>query len=131
MGYTENDEITETVFDKPAHWKIRWDKKNDRGIGQCAQIIEGRFVHVECESQSGAICENHNFNEYCQPKGRNPVYENDRYIFNYNASLIWDDARESCQSNGPKWDLVWGYHHFLAKLIQILFAFQSDKLLDY
>ena len=106
MGYLEEEEKNvQTVFGKPAYWKIKWDRKDVRSAGKCVQLQNERFIHGDCKELAYAICENHNYNDYCQPKPKPPA-PSDRYILNFNSSLIWDDAQAACKAHGPKWDLA-------------------------
>jgi len=52
MGYThQSDSEAETVFDKPAYWKIKWNKKDARSAGECVQLQNERFIHADCAEQ--------------------------------------------------------------------------------
>ena len=79
MGYKGEEKI-ETVFGKPAYWRLKWQKKS-RASGKCVTYRDGAFERGNCGGEFSFICENHNYNDVCQPRPK-PVVD-DSYIVRY------------------------------------------------
>lgn len=72
-GYRYQPEL-ETVFGKPAYWRLKWQKKS-KATGDCVTYKGGNFERSDCQTDRAVICENHNYNDVCQPTQKKEVDE--------------------------------------------------------